>query len=124
MTTVPGFDAPRAQEYLASWLVEIGEQEKPGQPVLDLLAGMFFHSPFLRDCAMKESSFMVEMFATGFDDTCQRLIHSQAQPDTDEGDLENLVRHLRVNKRRMALLTGVADLGGWWHDDKITMALS
>ena len=88
------------------------------------LESVFLLSPFLEDCARKEQEFTLELFELGFEVPCSQLIENAGSLGIAERSEAELMQGLRVAKRRMALLCGLADLGGWWRDGEVTKALS
>ncbi len=86
--------------------------------VSDLLAGVGSASPYLLDLMKKEAA-----WCQGALDDPQAALRdvidgaAHAAPD-------KIASHLREGKRRVALLTGLADLGGVWTLEQITGALT
>ena len=116
----PPFDreaAARVRETLA----ENGGQrlldDGVGGLMVDALAG---NSPFLSRCLAKEVAF-VDRFRAEAPEAL--LKESLAAPPLDL-TLDALSRHLRVTRRRMALLLAACDVGGVWPLEQITAALS
>ncbi len=106
--------------------VEAGDIDSvlANQAVSRFLSHVFALSPFLSDCAAKEPDFLVELFAKGFDGAFDLLVEETSRLGVVSETETGLMRQLRIAKRRMALLVGLADLGNWWHDAEVTQALS
>ncbi|MEL6702489.1 MAG: glutamine-synthetase adenylyltransferase, partial [Pseudomonadota bacterium] len=78
-------------------------------PLGDLIAGAAGCSPYLRDCLASEGGWLT----TALDAPETALTALGAEAD-----------HLRRDKRRMALLVALADLGGVWDLDRVTRAIT
>ncbi|MDO5604577.1 MAG: glutamine-synthetase adenylyltransferase [Paracoccus sp. (in: a-proteobacteria)] len=88
-------------------------------PVADLIAATAGCSPYLWSLMQKEAEWLVDAFATADDGLIAR---ETAGFDALDGDA--LGPALRQVKRRVALLAGLADLGGVWRLEQVTGALS
>ena len=103
------FDRPAAEEVHARF---------PG-PVSDLLAASASASPYLRDLLRREGDWIQPALDLPPEAAFETLLtEMRALPG------ETLGPELRRAKRRVALLTGLADLGGVWDLDAVTLALT
>ncbi|WP_424981770.1 bifunctional [glutamine synthetase] adenylyltransferase/[glutamine synthetase]-adenylyl-L-tyrosine phosphorylase [Maritalea sp. S77] len=75
-----------------------------------MLAPVFSASPFLLDCACKEADWLLEAFDAPFDATIETLLTSTDQLGQQQDEAE-LSRQLRQNKRRLALIAALAEVG-------------
>jgi glutamate-ammonia-ligase adenylyltransferase len=93
----------------------------PGQR---LLASIFGNSPFLSSVAVKEWAFMTRLVEEGADPLFSEIL-ADIQNSKELGeDTAGMMRHLRIAKRRIALLAAVAELAGTWSLERQTGALS
>jgi glutamate-ammonia-ligase adenylyltransferase len=108
-------DDPRA-EAARRW-----SKTLPGRRLFDAVFG---NSPFLTECAVKEWAFLIGLVETGPDAAFADLIAGLEEPRDPGGDRAALMRHLRISRRRAALLAAVAELAGVWSLEQQTSALS
>jgi len=94
------------------------------QQLLEFLGFMFRHSPFLSDCALRDLAFLRDILEQGPDTCFTRLVVRMKDDLARIRDRELLMRELRITRRRVALLTGIADIAGHWPLDRVTHALS
>ena len=89
-----------------------------------LLEAVFGNSPFLAQCAVKNPGVVLRIVDRGFDIVYDEILAElrslRCGPQTDP----ELGRRLRDAKRRLALVTGFADITGSWTVDKVMTALS
>lgn len=88
------------------------------------LAAVFCHSPFLRDCALKEHEFLTAILTGEADTIAQALINEVGSLGRLAESEAEVMARLRIAKRRMALLCGMADLAGLWEGNTVTAVLS
>jgi len=85
-----------------------------------LLAAVFGNSPWLTRCILAEPAFFRQIFENGadaaFESACATI------DDITHG--EDLMRRLRVARRRAALVIALADIASLWTLDQVTGALS
>ncbi len=86
-------------------------------PVRDLVHGAAACSPFLAGLIAQEATWL----AGAVEDTQAALASTLTMPD---GDLATVKPLLRTAKKRVALLAGLADLGGAWPLEQVTGALT
>ncbi len=89
----------------------------------NLLAGVFGNSSFLGQCLVRDIAFAPTIFNGGFDHAFDSVIASLAELDPSESAANTGVA-LRRAKRRIALLTALADLSGAWPLETVTEHLS
>ncbi|QUS35363.1 glutamine-synthetase adenylyltransferase [Falsirhodobacter algicola] len=99
-------DAAAAEDVRSTW----------SGPCRDLLAATASASPYLRDLIRKEADWLPSALA----DPEGALAAELAR----DADLAQLPVMLRKSKRRVALLTALADLGGVWSLEEVTGALT
>ena len=85
-----------------------------------LLSAVFGNSPYLSHILITETAFFRRLLADG-PDVCFLAVLNELH---DEAQTADLMRALRIAKRRTALLVGLADIAGLWSLDAVTAALS
>ena len=114
--------AAAALDDAAAGRVVLGLCEDPAAAAL--LAGVFGNSPFLTRSILTEAAFLPRLFGAPADNTLAWLLQGLAV-DLDAADgMDQVMRHLRVARRRVAILVALADIGGAWGTDRVTDALS
>jgi [glutamine synthetase] adenylyltransferase / [glutamine synthetase]-adenylyl-L-tyrosine phosphorylase len=88
-----------------------------------LLAAIFGNSPFLSRIAAEEWACLTRLVDQGPDPLFDELRATTGRADVGENTAE-LMRRLRIAKRRVALVAGVAELAGWWSLERQMEALS
>ncbi|MBX6367373.1 MAG: bifunctional [glutamine synthetase] adenylyltransferase/[glutamine synthetase]-adenylyl-L-tyrosine phosphorylase [Rhodospirillales bacterium] len=88
-----------------------------------LLETIFGNSPFLARCCLVEPGFLVRLVRDGPDATFAELEKALNSEDEAQERAE-LMRRLRIAKRRAALTIALADIGGIWPLERVTGALS
>ncbi len=89
-----------------------------------LLAAIFGNSPYLTQIALREQSFICRIVAESPDQTLAATM-VELWDDAGEADVKaELMRVLRVAKRRVAMLAAIADITGQWPLERVTAALS
>ena len=111
------WDALRATR--AGEVVAVVEQEPAWSALLD---GVFSGSPFLTEALTAEPDLLHDLLRHGPDRTWEALEAETAAVDT--ADRTRLMAGLRRIRRRVALLVGLADLGGTWPLERVTQALT
>ena len=94
------------------------------QPLLEFVGFVFRHSPFLSQCALHDLAFLRDILEHGPDTCFTRLLDRMRDELAKLRDRDLLMHELRLTRRRVALLTGIADIAGHWPLDKVTQALS
>ncbi|GAB6052003.1 bifunctional [glutamine synthetase] adenylyltransferase/[glutamine synthetase]-adenylyl-L-tyrosine phosphorylase [Magnetospira thiophila] len=105
---------------LAAWAESLHAAPE-GRVLLDSLFG---NSPYLTQCAVIEPVFLHDLLSDGPQATLDRILAELAALALDLPDFAGLSRHIRLAKRRIALLTGLADVAGVWTLEQVTGALS
>lgn len=91
---------------------------------MNFLHAIFGNSPFLSQCLFKDLIFFKMLIENGSDQALDYIyanMSEAARPDASESDI---MKALRVAKRRIALLTAACDISGAWELHKITRTLS
>lgn len=129
------FDANMAQRYRTEWQERAAEQDDPAltafmQGALSdaqtarLLDAVFGNSPYLSDCLMRAPGLLRDLLALGADGTRNALFAEVEAKGRGQTDTAALMRDLRIAKRRLALLAGLADIAQVWPLESVTQALS
>ncbi|MCI0334807.1 MAG: hypothetical protein L0228_16460 [Planctomycetes bacterium] len=105
---------------LRTWV----ETAAADQRLLEFVGFVFSHSPFLSHCTLRDLAFLRDILEQGPDTCFTRLAARMKDELAQVRDRDLLMRELRITRRRVALLTGVADIAGHWPLDKVTHALS
>jgi [glutamine synthetase] adenylyltransferase / [glutamine synthetase]-adenylyl-L-tyrosine phosphorylase len=126
-------DPPLSRSGLARWsrlaeaasnptlaaFIRAGEQA----PVLGpLLAPIFAASPFLSECLLVEPEIAWRFAVDGPAKLADRV--EEETRTLDSGDRARVMAELRRARRRVALLTGLADLAGHWPLEVVTARLT
>ncbi|MDX6748443.1 bifunctional [glutamine synthetase] adenylyltransferase/[glutamine synthetase]-adenylyl-L-tyrosine phosphorylase [Geminicoccaceae bacterium 1502E] len=88
----------------------------------ELAAGIAAGSPFLTDCLAAEPDVATRFHELGPGPVWEALVAETLA--VDRGDRTRLMAGLRRVRRRVALLTALADLSGQWELERVTLALS
>jgi glutamate-ammonia-ligase adenylyltransferase len=86
-----------------------------------LIEAVFGNSPFLAQAATVEPAFVCDILDRGADGSVAQTLDGIRQAPADEAEL---MRALRVAKRRVALATAFADVAGAWPLARVTETLS
>ena len=119
-------DETQANQLLDRWrdaAAELIAGLGPDQGGIDLnglLIAIFGNSPFLTDLAFAEPSIVCDLLAKGPDATFEALLADKPA----DGKRTALMAHLRRTRKRVALLTALADIGGIWPLHKVTETLT
>lgn len=105
-------------------LKDWAERASADQQLLEFLGFIFRHSPFLSHCALRDLAFLKEIWEHGPDTCFTRLVARMKDDLAGLADRDQLMCELRLIRRRVALLTGLADIAGHWPLDRVTQALS
>jgi glutamate-ammonia-ligase adenylyltransferase len=81
------------------------------------------NSPYLADLALRESKTLLELIKKGPDEVVRRSLAAitATSPDAPQQQVAAL---LRQTKRKVALATALADIGGVWNLQQVTFCLS
>ena len=111
-------DAAKAQDVLDR--VQAFADE-PGAS--DLLDAVFGNSPYLTQLLIRETDFIVAVGETGYEAAFRNAL-APVHALTGSEPIKTVQSTLRVAKRRVALLTALADIAGCWTLEQVTEALS
>lgn len=103
---------------------DIGEkfgENKVGRKILEAIFG---NSPYLSHCILGDLEFFFFLVEKGSQKSLARIYKDLTENSAPDAEMAHLMMMLRVAKKRVALLTGLADIGGAWTLDKITTTLS
>ncbi len=104
---------------LAAWMQKVEEEEK----LQALLHVLFGNSPFLTQVLLKEPEVLYDLVQHGADDCFERICHAATEAAHAKTRSE-IMRSLRVCKRRMALLISLMDITACWSVDEVIERLS
>ena len=90
----------------------------------NFLVRVFQLSNYLKTSAYKEPLFLQELIKNGFEESFKQVLTDLESLGVTIDTEAGLMSKVRIAKRRVALLCGIADLGGWWNGDRVTNALS
>jgi glutamate-ammonia-ligase adenylyltransferase len=124
MTQDPGSFAGRLTRGPDAWDPERGREAAEGYgdlpaPVVELVRGAGGSSPFLKALLERERDWAAPVLA-GSPEAARDAVLAEVAA-LEEGDLRSC---LRQAKRRIALLTALADLGGVWRLEEVTGTLT
>ena len=89
-----------------------------------LLTCIFGNSPYLSRTALREQIFTARLLSAAPDEIHAEIGGDLRKSTENATDKTGLMRDLRIAKGRIALLTAVADIAGWWPLPKVTGALT
>ena len=117
-------DAAAAERGLARWSrLPDGQADAARDLELErLLAGIFGNSPYLSELLLGEPAVLRSMLAQGPDVALEALLAEHAAEPA--GQRTKLMERLRRTKRRVALLTALADIAGLWALERTTEVLT
>ena len=133
IVTSPRLPLGRRGDPLANWLAEVGPDEAGHelreilavQPQAGrLLAAIFAHSPFLTRIIATHPDWLLGALAEPARRHLDRLIGDMRRACANATNDDEIMPVLRHTRQRTALLVALADLGGLWHLDDITEALT
>jgi glutamate-ammonia-ligase adenylyltransferase len=114
-TAVEAADDPSLVDFAATFATD-----PDGKALLEALFG---NSPYLGQCALDEIGF-VRRLTQATPDTILAEVVADVAALPHDGAEADLSRALRLAKRRVALLTAIADIAGLWALTQVTAALS
>ncbi|WP_439817410.1 bifunctional [glutamine synthetase] adenylyltransferase/[glutamine synthetase]-adenylyl-L-tyrosine phosphorylase [Zavarzinia sp. CC-PAN008] len=117
--------AARGHVDFAEALARVGSAANPADSAMGraLLDGAFGCSPYLTQLCRLEPLIPGAVLERGADAVVAEAI-ALAASGAAAGSEADLMRTLRLAKRRMALAVGLADIGGLWTMDQVVRALS
>ncbi|PCI04359.1 MAG: bifunctional [glutamate--ammonia ligase]-adenylyl-L-tyrosine phosphorylase/[glutamate--ammonia-ligase] adenylyltransferase [Hyphomicrobiales bacterium] len=122
----------RAQELLAEFLECASEANldatkeiiESNKALGEFFGAVFDLSSYLRDCAFSNPLHLQNCLTQSFSKTIDDTLSATKIMGVGAINEAELMAGLRNNKKQVALLCGLADLGGWLHPSKITRILS
>lgn len=102
--------------HISQWIVDTAQNE--------ILDSFFVHSPYLTTLALLHPDIIHAVLTSGADACFGQVIASIKQPEKIDTKFTEIKHQLRVAKRKVALLTAIADISAQWSLEQITDALS
>lgn len=91
----------------------------------EFIKNVMNHSRYLRDIMRAHPDFLEQSICDGFDGSLDNILNQLSKiRQTELSTQDAVMRDLRVAKKSAALTIGLADLGGWWPQDKVVRKLS
>jgi glutamate-ammonia-ligase adenylyltransferase len=90
----------------------------------NLLAAIFGNSPFLSRIAVAEWDFLTRLVEEGPHPSFEEILADTERPRNGGENRAELMRRLRIAKRRVALLAAVSEIVGYWALERQMEALS
>ncbi len=95
------------------------------EPALrEFLAAVFDLSPYLRQLSFRFPGYVCVAHVEGFDAALKQALDHAFLAGDDLIDEAQVMTRLRQAKQQVALVSGLADLGGWWSAQKVSQAIS
>ncbi len=94
------------------------------EPFRMFLANVFDLSPYLHGLALKNTALIDEILGSSFEECFEKILEEMTSHSGSAADEKQLMSLLRQSKAKVALLCGLADMGGWWPMQKVTQSLS
>ena len=128
LQTAPWPDAadPDAAGRLAERFAALGPAERRltgDAGFAAMLAALGGNSPYLSDLALREAATLRRLWRDGPDAVAEAALRDVARSPL-QTDRPTLAATLRRSKRRVALATALADIGGVWPLQQVTMTLA
>ncbi len=136
INTLPtAYDGDRLARGHAAWAESIARQgddelTSDSKALVDdpkgraLLDAVFGNSPYLTQILVRNPRFGLETLKIHPDDTAKQLFSQISCGPDRAGDLAAVMRHLRIGKQQVALLTALADIADIWPLERVTETLS
>ncbi|HIJ63354.1 MAG TPA: bifunctional [glutamine synthetase] adenylyltransferase/[glutamine synthetase]-adenylyl-L-tyrosine phosphorylase [Rhodospirillaceae bacterium] len=112
-----------AERHRRSW-IEAGGERPADAAQAALLDAVFGGSRFLSQALIREPALVDSLLADGPDACLGRLMAASAEAATATEDTAALKSRLRLLKRRVATVIGLADIAGSWSLEQVTGALT
>jgi len=116
-------DAARSSD-ASNDLLRFAEQAAADPLGRRVLESVFGNSPFLTSVIVKEPAFARRLLTAGPRVTFDRIIAEMKDARRQAMGGDDVARHLRIMRRRVALTVALADIAGAWPLAEITGALS
>ncbi len=128
-------DAARAARGLENWNERAAKIEDPDLAHFAvrlpddpagrrLLEAVFANSPFLTHCALSDMGFLARVLTRGPDSVLSEVLGRLKDDLSLEAERGRFMAGLRIARREVALLVGLADITGTWSVERVTEALS
>jgi len=91
---------------------------------LALLEMIFGNSPFLSQCAIRDPGFLCDLVRRGPDEVSNSIFSQLHEKRKESLNEDQVIRDLRIVKRRMALTIALADITQIWSQPQVTEKLS
>lgn len=124
------FDAAAARDRLEDWTQDIAATLPALTALLaedsaDRLAlSVFGNSPYLCALMRRDPALYIQFLRDGPDQALDDAIAAMTADLAGVSSQADLMKHLRIGKRAVALITALADIAGLWPLEKVTGALS
>ncbi|MEC9342341.1 MAG: bifunctional [glutamine synthetase] adenylyltransferase/[glutamine synthetase]-adenylyl-L-tyrosine phosphorylase [Pseudomonadota bacterium] len=105
-------------------LESLAEALAKHQGLRAFLGAVFSLSSFLRDAALIDPAMLADLLSRPFEESFDNLVAETRNSAGEALNEADLMRRLRIARRKAALTCGLADLGGWWDGPRVTAALS
>lgn len=92
--------------------------------IRNFLGAVFTLSSFLRDLVFRNPGRLVEILGSDSSKALDEIVSDVAVSWRESASEAELMSRLRVAKSQVALICGLADLGGWWKPEMVTSALT
>ena len=132
--TLPEASQPEKAEIGIERLVDRYKNDNGQSPFIEtliadsggrrLLDSIFGNSGFLGQCILQDPAFLQELLAKGPDAAFQKVLLSLEPYRTADEGQDQIMSVLRVARRRVALLTAIADITAMWPLHRVTGSLS
>jgi len=132
--TLPEASQPEKAEIGIERLVDRYKNDNGQSPFIEtliadsggrrLLDSIFGNSGFLGQCILQGPAFLQELLAKGPDAAFQEVLLSLEPYRTADEGQDQIMSVLRVARRRVALLTAIADITAMWPLHRVTGSLS
>ncbi len=121
---LPVFEETQFTQIQADVLALLKSNNEVPTNLIDFFSTIFQLSPYLKDCAFKEANFLSNLLENGLEKSFHDILFKTRSCGLDMVDEVEFMASVRIAKRQIALLCGIADLGGWWNCNKVTSVLS
>ncbi|MEM7214821.1 MAG: bifunctional [glutamine synthetase] adenylyltransferase/[glutamine synthetase]-adenylyl-L-tyrosine phosphorylase [Pseudomonadota bacterium] len=121
---VLALERERADNFASECLNRVADANCLTAEQRNLLGSALDVSPYLRDCANRNPSFVVRCFDGGFESAFEEVIGQTLKLGCGVTDEKGFMSQLRIAKRDVALVCGLADLSRNWKDQQVTKNLS
>ena len=128
---VKPLDANDARQIFADWIELCTElpaasslANKSTSEFADFLGAVFQLSPYLYAVSRQHPETVFSCVSYGFQKSVDDVFGKLDTSASTSGSEADLMRNLRVAKKQIALICGLADLGGWWSSARVSQTIS